>query len=247
MTKTVIDAQKARYSTRDYTDETIDPQILEAIVEAGRLTPTSMNGHQVSIIVSQDKTQKAEIGRLSGNQKWIDEAPVFIVVIADLYKTQYGGKKAGFDQAIQNSVESLTMAAIDAGSVLSNLMLAAESFGLGTVPIGCVRMHPQEMISLLKLPPLTFPLVGLCIGHKASMAGLKPKMGVQAFRHDECYHPENLDQAIDEYDQTIMDHWTKIGRQDGATWSANTGKSFSKIYFPEVLPAAKKQGFSFDQ
>jgi FMN reductase [NAD(P)H] len=247
MTNPIIALQKARFSTRDYTDAPIDPVVLAAIVEAGRLTPTSMNAHHVSIIVTQDKQTKAEIAKLSGNQKWIEQAPVFITVVADLYKTQYGGKKAGFEQVIHQSLEGFTVAAIDSGSVLSNMMIAAQSFDLGIVPIGCVRMHPEEIAKLLQLPPLTFPMVGLCIGHKASEAGLKPKMDTAAFKHDEYYHTENLDAAIDDYDTALKRHWEKAGRSDGVPWSVNTGHSFSRLYFRHVLAAAKQQGFAFEQ
>jgi FMN reductase [NAD(P)H] len=103
------------------------------------------------------------------------------------------------------------------------------------------------MIDLLGLPLLTFPLVGLVIGHSAQNAPIKPRMAIGTFRHDERYDASKYAAAIDVYDVSIMDYWQQLGRSDGMTWSQNLGNSLKQVYFPQVRPVAGMQGLSNDK
>ena len=85
----------------------------------------------------------------------------------DFYKTRVGVEVAGEKQLIHESLEGYTVGAVDGGIALGTLMTAARSLGLGVVPIGGFRRDPQAVIDLLELPPLTFPLAGVAIGHEA--------------------------------------------------------------------------------
>ena len=42
--------------------------------------------------------------------------------------------------------------------------MAAESFGLGTVCVGAMRNHPEEVARELGLPPHVFAVFGLAVG-----------------------------------------------------------------------------------
>src|SRR5574340_1068074 len=143
---------------------------------------------------------------------WVIQAPVFIVIAIDFHKTDLGARKAGQTQIVHESMEGFGAAATDAGIVRGTLITAAESLGLGIVPIGGIRRSPQGMVDLLGLPPLTFPLVGLCIGHIKDNAPLKPRMDIRTFRHDERYDASGYAAAIDAYDTAIMNYWKQIGR-----------------------------------
>ena len=133
--------------------------------------------------------------------------------------------------------------AVDAGIILGNLITAAESFGLGIVPIGGIRNDPEAMIELLKLPPLTFPVAGLCLGYERGESHVKPRLPMSSFRHDEVYKTNGLQKAIEEYDQTLMAHWRKIGRENGEPWSDTVAGFYQRIYFPKVKPVLAQQGF----
>jgi len=170
---------------------------------------------------------------------------VFIAVIADLYKTGLGVKRAGTQQVFQRSLEGILTAVSDAGIAMATLMTAARSFGLGVVPIGGIRRDPQAMIDLLQLPPNTFPVDGVVIGYVAEESPQKPRMAIESFRHEETYHPEVLEPAIDAYDRTLQEYWQKIGRADGLSWSANMAQHYSA--FSRLIKAvAQKQGFTIE-
>ncbi|MDN0082981.1 NADPH-dependent oxidoreductase [Crenobacter sp. SG2305] len=234
-------------STRAYRDAAIPTPVLDRIIEAGWRGPTSINGQQVSLVVVQDSTRRAEIAKIAGGQPWIAQAPVFITVVMDFSKTALGVEVAGKQQVIHDSIEGTMVGAVDAGITLGRLMAAAQAEGLGVVPIGGIRRDPQAMIKLLNLPPLTFPLVGLALGYPATAAPRKPRLPLSTFRHDERYQAEGIAEAITDYDRELLDYWQSIGRTDGLPWSQNIAQYYQSVYFPEVAPAMRAQGFSFER
>lgn len=241
-----IRTQHRHRSIRSYTSEPVSDEMLEAIIQSAHCAPTSMNAQEISLIVVRDAARRARIAELAGGQAWISQAPVFIAIVIDFHKTAMGVEKTGLKQVIHESMEGFGVAAVDAGIALGTMITAAESLGLGIVPIGGIRRNPQEMIELLGLPPLTFPLVGMSIGHVANDVAQKPRMDIKAFRHEERYDDSHYAAAIDAYDRTIMEYWKQIGRADGAPWSSNLAP-FKGVYYPHVRPVAARQGLLNDK
>jgi FMN reductase [NAD(P)H] len=246
MNETVC-TQKTHRSIRSYKSDPVSDEMLDQIIAAAHQAPTSMNAQEISLVIVRENDKRAKIAELAGGQPWISQAPVFIAIVIDFHKTDLGVRKAGQTQIIHESMEGLCVAAVDAGIVLGTMITAAESLGLGIVPIGGIRRNPQGMIDLLKLPTLTFPLVGLCIGHIANNVQQKPRMSISTFRHDEHYDASNYAAAIDDYDINIMKYWEQTGRNDGISWSQNLGNSLKQVYFPEIKPVAAMQGLLNDK
>ena len=236
---------QAHHSSRSYKTDSIPEEILEAIIECAHRAPTSTNSQEVSLVVVRNADSRARIAEIAGGQPWIAKAPVFIAVVVDLYKTGLGVEKAGAEQVFQRTLEGVLAAVSDAGIAMATLMAAARAFGLGIVPIGGIRRDPQAMIDLLELPPNTFPVDGVVLGYVAEESSQKPRMTIESFRHDEKYHPETLQPAIDAYDRTLQEYWQKIGRADGLSWSANMAEHYST--FSRLIKAvAQKQGFTIE-
>lgn len=234
-------------SIRSYSDTPVSDAMLDQIINAAWHGPTSMNAQEISLVVVRDAAKRARIAELAGGQPWIAQAPVFVTVVIDFHKTELGVRKAGQTQVIHESMEGFGVAAVDAGITLGNLMTAARSLGLGIVPIGGIRRSPQGMIDLLELPPLTFPLVGMCIGHINNDAPLKPRLDISTFRHNEHYDASAYAAAIDAYDPVILDYWQKLGRSDGLSWSQNLGNNLKQVYYPQLRPVAAMQGLLNDK
>jgi FMN reductase [NAD(P)H] len=236
---------QAHHSSRSYKCDAIPEEILDAIIECAHCAPTSTNSQQVSLVVVRDATSRARIAEIAGGQPWIAQAPVFIAVVVDLYKTGLGVKKAGSEQVFQRSLEGIFSAVSDAGIAMATLMTAARAFGLGIVPIGGIRRDPQAMIDLLGLPQNTFPVDGVVLGYIAEEAPQKPRLPIESFRHKEKYHSETLRPAIDAYDLTLQEYWLKIGRTDGLTWSANMAQHYS-TFSRWIKSVAQQQGFTIE-
>jgi len=236
---------QAHHSSRSYKTDPIPEEILEAIIECAHRAPTSTNSQEVSLVVVRNTAKRARIAEIAGGQPWIAQAPVFIAVIVDLYKTGVGVEKAGAEQVFQRSLEGIMAAVSDVGIAMATLMTAARAFGLGVVPIGGIRRDPQAMIDLLELPPNTFPVDGVVLGYVAEESPQKPRMPIESFRHDEEYHPDALRPAIDAYDRTLEEYWPKIGRTDGLSWSENMAKHYS-TFSRLIKSVAQKQGFTIE-
>jgi len=232
---TIIDLFNDHKSERSFTDRAIDDATLERIISTAYRAPTSVHSQQVSVIVTRDAEKRAQISQIAGGQPWIAKAPVFITFVLDMYKTEVGMKLAGKEQVAHQSIESLVAGATDVGIALGSVMAAARSEGLGIVPIGGIRLRPQELIELLELPEHTFPVAGVVIGP------------LETFRHDEAYVAEGLEEKIAHYNQQMTAHWQAINRTDGETWSESVSGYYQHIYFPDVLPAILKQGFGVDK
>lgn len=234
-------------SVRSYLDKPIPEAVLTAVLEAAWHGPTSINGQQVTLVVVKDPERRKAIAAIAGGQPWIAEAPVFVALVADFHKTKLGVEAAGGQQVIHESLEGFAVGAVDCGIALGNLMTAARAAGLGIVPIGGIRRDPAAMVELLGLPPLTFPLVGVAIGYAADEGAVKPRLSFDSFVHKETYRPETIDQGVAVYDAQMKDHWQSIGRADAGGWSETVRTYYERVYFPEVLPVAKKQGFGFEK
>jgi len=246
MNKT-IELIKDHRSIRDFKPDQIDPNIVDEIVKAAQAMPNSINGQQTSIIVVTDKEKKAKVAQLAGDQTWIDQAPLFLLFVIDFYKTDLAAKKNGFTQVIHESVEGTMAGTFDAGLNMGAAIVAAESLGLGIVPIGGIRKSPEEIISLFELPEKVFPVAGLAIGYPNSRSHQKPRLPLNTFKHDEVYQTAGLSEAIEAYDAEMATYLKTINREQEVNWSYTTSRLYQTVYFPEVYPNMKKQGLLNDK
>ena len=230
-------------SIRDFERKDIEESILKEIITAAQSMPNSINGQQTSIIVIKDQEKRNKVAEYSGGQPWIKEAPVFLVFVADFYKTDVAAKKNNLEQVIHESIEGTLVGSVDVGLNMGAAIIAAESLGLGIVPIGGIRNAPQKMIELLELPDLTFPIAGLSIGYPKSKPQKKPRLPLDTFRHNETYKSNKIVESIDSYDNLMADYYKSINRTDSENWSKRTSSIYKSVYFPKVHPIMIKQGF----
>lgn len=231
-------------SDRSFLSKPISNELLDNVVKAAYHAPTSINSQQVSVIVVQDQERRQRLSKLCGGQPWIAQAPVFLVFVFDMNKTKLGMQMVNQEQKAQQSIESIISGSTDVGIALTSALVAAHSQGLGGVPIGGIRLHPQEVIDELQLPENTFAIAGLSLGYVDKPAHIKPRLPMATFRHEEHYHSENLNENIQQYNQTLRDHWQTIGRSDGEDWSHSISGYYARVYYPDVAPTLIKQGFT---
>ena len=243
----IIHTIKEHRSIRNFSDAPLEEGQIEAIVTSAQAMPNSINGQQTSVIVVTDKEKKAKLAEIAGGQTWIDQAPVFMLFVMDFYKTDLAAKKNDRTQTIHESVEATLVGGVDVGLNMGGAIIAAESMGLGIVPIGGIRRDPQSIIDLLGLPELTYPIAGLAIGIPNDNSHKKPRLPIETFYHKNAYQKEGLEEAIDSYDELMVSYLADINREQEVNWSYTTSNVYQNIYFPEVYPTMKKQGFTNDK
>lgn len=207
-----IDQIYKHTSIRRYKSDPITRELVEDIIAAGQRASTSSNLQTYSAIAVDDPYKRSRLSELCGNQSFIREAPVFIAWCADLSRLERVCQMRGYS-LVSEYVENFLVATIDVALVMQNAALAAESLGLGICYIGAIRNHPGEIIELLKLPRLVFPLVGMTLGWPEVETNAKPRLPTRAICHWDKYSVETEKEALKEYDQTMIASGIYHGRQ----------------------------------
>lgn len=218
-------------SFRSYKEKFVEAEKLEAIVKAAQSAPSWIHGQQFSIIAIKDAQRKKELARLCGNQKYVEEAPIFLVFCTDFYRASLAGEIEGKTLEALNDVDSLLVGTTDVGLGMGYAIAAAESLGLGTVPIGGIRRNSLEIVELLRLPKYVFPVSGLCVGYGAGDPGQKPRLPVEAVLHEETYK-QDLKAILEEYNQLLP-----------APWTQRVASFYEQSYYANIAKMLKQQGF----
>lgn len=77
-----------RFSCRSYKDKKISDKILNKILEAGIKAPNAGNLQVWRFVVVNKENIKEQITKAALDQRWMMQAPVFVVVCSDLKKLQ---------------------------------------------------------------------------------------------------------------------------------------------------------------
>lgn len=242
----VIETLLGHRSIRRFTDEPISDNILTLIVKAAQSAPNWVNLQLVSIIAVESPEHRKKMSEYCGGQKQIAQAPVFLVFCADYNRVAIACRNKGQNlDAVMEDVDTVIVGAHETGIALEAAVVAAESLGLGIVPIGDVRLHAKEMIEDLHLPKYVFPMLGLCIGHPAEDPGLKPRFPMSAVLSREKYNSD-LNGLIQEYDKEYADYllhrpWNnRVGN-----WSELAADFYrTPFHYPGVAKALTQQGFT---
>lgn len=233
-------------SIRRFTDERISADELNTIIAAAQHAPNWVNLQLVSIIAVENPEHRKKMSDLCGGQAHVAQAPLFLIFCADYNRVATACEEMGQNlDAVLEDVDTVIVGAHETGIALEAAVVAAESLGLGAVPIGDVRLHADNMIEDLHLPKYVFPMLGLCIGHPAEDPGLKPRFPIKAVLSEEEYN-SCLDGLIQEYDKEYASYllhrpWNnRVGN-----WSELAADFYkTPFHYPGVAAALVKQGFT---
>ncbi|TDQ59776.1 nitroreductase [Mesocricetibacter intestinalis] len=227
----------AHRSIRQFKAQKLDRALIEQLVDAGRAASTSNHLQCVSIIRVTDEALRSALMHCCSNQEYVQKAPEFWVFCIDFHK-----HKQICPQAQLDYTEVLLIGAVDTGIMAQNLLLAAESLGLGGVYIGSLRNQMEKVGELLGLPAHCVPLVGLCLGYPDQDPPLKPRLPRESLFFENRYQPLDSELLAD-YDRQMADYYRRRSDID-MNWSKNVIKSLDKPVRPEVLGYLQKQGFA---
>jgi len=243
-TNPVIETQNNHVTVRLFTNDSVDDEMLDSILEAGRRAPTSSNMQAYSVIVVRDPVVKKQLAVVAGNQKHVETCPVFLAFCADVNRLE---KTCSMhDVEMKNNLETFLISTIDASLVGMSVQTAVESFGLGAVMIGAMRNNPKEAGKLLGLPKGVYVVFGMCIGwpNKSEIPPQKPRLPKELVIHGEKYCNENVDEQIEEYDRVLAKHYELQGKNISASaWSGPVARNLGKILRPENISLLSEMGF----
>jgi nitroreductase len=206
-------------STRGFRSDPLPDGTLETLVAAAQSAATSSNLQTWSVVAVDDPAVRAELAAIAGNQKHIEQCPIFLVFLADVSRNQRLAAEAGTELAGMPFLESFLVAAIDAALAAQNAVVAAESLGLANVYIGALRNDVARVSALLGLPPGATPVFGLCVGHalQGREGEVKPRLPQAAVLHRDRYDANDAGHRA-AYDPRMADFSAK-NEMGPTTWT----------------------------
>lgn len=251
MDNPILDLIHTHGSCRRYRSDPLPDSAIETIVQAGQRASTSSNMQAFSVVAVTNPAKRDELSRLCGGQKHIAQAPVFLAWCADLARIERACQLRGLTQSSEH-IENFLIAALDAVIAAQNAALAAQSLGLGICYIGSIRNNPREIIQLLELPRLVFPVSGMTVGWPERTPLIRPRLGLEAVLHWEGYNPEQ-DAALLAYDREMAATGIYEGRQveipgkpgqmEEYGWLEHTARRVAEPMRPGLRAVLEEQGF----
>jgi nitroreductase len=227
---------------RAYTEEPIQPGLLNALIHAGQSAATSSFIQAYSVIRVTRPQARAAIAEAAGGQRWIEQAAEFLVYCADLRRVDAACRRSGKGE-LQGWTEHGIQALVDVALLAQNVLLAAESVGLGGVFIGGIRNDPHTVAEQLKLPGLVTPVFGMCLGWPAQRNPVKPRMPTELVLHQDQYRdPEDGEMAA--YDATMADYYRSRGDNVKLSdWTTATANAIQGKKREHLLAFLQARGF----
>jgi nitroreductase len=148
----VFESIISRHSVRNYEKKDVPNELIGQMLEAAIHAPSAGNIQPWEFIVVKDKNTKKELAVAALRQRHVEEAPVVIVVCANLEKSadRYGERGRNL-YCIQ-----------DTAAAIENMLLVATSLGLGTCWVGA--FEEEKVRFILNIPERLRPIALITVG-----------------------------------------------------------------------------------
>lgn len=156
-----LEAIKRRVSVRQYTDEPLSEDEVQAILKAGFSAPSALNKQPWAFYVLESKEAREAVQKALPFARY--GSPLIIVVAID--------KDLVFEHG------GIELATADVSAATENMLLAATALGLGSV---WCAIYPDpkrvdSVVSALSLPANLLPYACIHFGHAKTEAEPKEK------------------------------------------------------------------------
>jgi nitroreductase len=170
-----FEAIKGRRSVRAYTSEEVSEKEIEKLIEAARWAPSAGNIQPWEFVIVTKTETKRRLADAALHQTSIEEAPVIIVVCANVAQSSvgYGSRDANL-YCLQ-----------DTAAATENMLLAATPLGLATCWVGA--FHENEVAKVINTPKEVRPVAIIPVGHVAEKPTAPPKKSLREIVHYETF------------------------------------------------------------
>ena len=196
----VLGSLAAHRSFRRFADREVAPELLDTLLACAFSTPAKSDLQQSAVVKVTDSVTRSAIDALLADSPWVARAPVLLVWCADNRRIREISRIKQIPFA-NDHLDSFFNAAVDTALVMSTFIHAVRAAGLGCCPLSAIRNHAQVVGELLALPPYTFPVAGMVLGWPQEERRIVPRLGLNAFVHENRFDDATLAEDLDEYDQ----------------------------------------------
>ncbi|MBE6774919.1 MAG: nitroreductase [Ruminococcaceae bacterium] len=186
----------ARKSIRQFESRDIDEKTRELLLLSASQAPTAGNQQLYTIIDVRSQEIKDKLAVSCDNQPFIKTAPMVLIFCADCKKWDDAYRSIGLEPKSAGEGD-LFIAIEDAVIAAQNVVVAAESFGLGSCYIGDIIENREYHKQLFSLPDRVVPICMLVIGYptEGQLKRPKPRRCEQKFIvHTDSYRALDADE-----------------------------------------------------
>lgn len=187
-TNPVIGVLMGRRSVRKYRRDQPSEEELETVVRAGQQAPFAMQ--MGSVLLSRDASRN------------VFNAPMQFVICADVHRMERVMERRGWKRT-SSDIHTLLFALQDACYMAQNMVIAAESLGIGSCYIGAAPFMASKIGERYGLPDRVFPVVMLTMGYPAEDPPVRPRYPMEFHLFEGEYPP--LDDGMVDRAMEVMD------------------------------------------
>jgi len=230
----VINCLMNHCSIRKFSDRPIETKILDAILTAGTRAATAGNLQLYTMLVIDDKkTLKVLDQALEVPFIERSNCSTAIITLADQYRVRRWLQTNTDREVVNYRPYNFFMSVWDSLIAMQNIVVAAESLGLGTCYLGSgVELDVQELFGV---PEYVFPAGLVCLGYPAVSPKLSMRLPLEAVIHHNRYHiatDDDINRWYEERDRV----WESV--------SESRRKELSKQGIAGIAQALSVQKFS---
>ncbi|MFV0246410.1 MAG: nitroreductase family protein [Mycoplasmatales bacterium] len=239
-----------RKSNRKY-EKGLDLNIVKDSVKIAQRTACSMNAQQISIILITDQDKLNKISENNWNQPHIKECEAFLLYCIDHNRQQAVIEDSNNTMHIQDDIESIVVASIDAGLIAQSVELLLQAQDIGTCYIGGVRNNIKEIASLVNLEGISTPILGQAIGMPQGgiinkVEDIRPRVQFDSFFFEENYQIDKVKQGAIDYSKDLTKWWSNKGKSEHQSYAESMNKSYIKSYIPNLFEDLQEMGYLSD-
>jgi len=171
----VFEAIKNRRSVRAFTNEHVSDAEVKKLIDAARRAPSAGNIQPWEFVIIRNKNVKRGLCQAAGNQNFIEEAPVVIIVCANTSRSERGYGSRGINLYCLQ----------DTAAATQNMLLAAHALGLATCWVGAFQ--EEEAKKVLNLPAGVRPVAIIPVGHQVRKPLARPRRPLNEIVHFETF------------------------------------------------------------
>lgn len=238
-----IELLNSHRSIRKFTDQPVPQSTVDTLIKAGQAAATSSFIQACTVIQVSQGERRDALAEMANNQAYVSEAPVFLVFCADMKRHQLACDMHNAEM-LSGYTEQFLTASMDCGLFAQNVIVAAESLGMGGVYIGGLRNKIQDVSDLLELPELVYPVFGMCLGYPDQDPEVKPRLPLDVVLKQDRYDDSQDAERIAAYDTDVREYYrTRTGGNKEMTWSEQISGMLVKEARPHMLPFLNAKGF----
>ncbi len=159
---------------RTYSDKAIPAKIIDDIILHAHRAPSAGNLQARDFVIVRDSEIKEALCKAAYNQEFLVEAPVDIVVCANLNRIKRYGKRGLELYCIQ-----------DAAAAVDHILLLAVEYGLATCWVGA--FNEASVKTSLKLPDFSRPVAIVPLGYPMTRTASTSRLPIEKVTHNNTW------------------------------------------------------------